>query len=187
MFMTVVIAGAAITLSVLGPREISNFMGEFQFPNWENWAIGPFNLLFFGLIGIVILNAGGQWLLFLRWRPLVYLGKISYGLYLYPIPVMFAVDAVFRKLVTGRSPGASRPLLHAVVELTISIMIASLSWRFIEQPILTLKSRFQLRQNTVSIEPTPVRLIRVENRVNWSGGSGVVQGRLMMRNAKGLM
>ena len=36
--------------------------------------------------------------MFLRWRPLVYLGTISYGLYLYHIPVMFAVEAVFRKL-----------------------------------------------------------------------------------------
>ncbi len=107
--------------------------------------VGPLNALFFGLIGVVILNAGREWLGFLRWRPLVYLGTISYGLYLYHIPVRFAVEAVFRTLGSGHSVDASRPLFRSIIELTVSITVASLSWRFIEKPVLGLKGRFHHR------------------------------------------
>ena len=107
--------------------------------------IGPLNALFFGLIGVVILNAGRGWLVFLRSRLLVYLGTISYGLYLYHIPVLFAVEAMFRKLGSGHSFDARRPLFRSIIELTVSITVASLSWRFIEKPVLGLKGRFHYR------------------------------------------
>jgi peptidoglycan/LPS O-acetylase OafA/YrhL len=145
MLMAVMIAGSTVALSLLGPREMPAFLGEYLFPSWNYWAIGPINVLFFGLIGIVILNAGREWLAFLRWHPLVYIGTISYGLYLYHIPVMYAVEAVFRKLGSGHTFDANRPLYRLIIELSISLVVASLSWRFIEQPILGLKSRFHYK------------------------------------------
>ena len=145
MFTTVVIAGAVVTLSLWGPQEIATSWGEFRFPSWGVWDVGPINVLFFGLMGIVILSAGSEWLVFLRWSPLVYLGTISYGLYLYHIPARFAVEALFRKLASGHSVDASRPLFRSIIELTVSIIVASLSWRVVEKPILGLKSRFQAK------------------------------------------
>jgi peptidoglycan/LPS O-acetylase OafA/YrhL len=124
-----------------GPPPSNTTLGEGAFPRWDNWAIGPINVFFFGLIGMVILNAGHRWLGLLRCRALVYLGTISYGLYLYHLPVMFAIDALFRKLY-GHGFGLSRPLLLAMIELTVSIMVAAVSWRLIEKPILGLKTRF---------------------------------------------
>lgn len=142
LITTVVVAGAAVALFLWGPQEILTPWGKFRLLSRGEWMCGPLNLLFFGLIGVVILNVGREWLGFLRWRPLVYLGTISYGLYLYHIPVRFAVEAVFRTLGSGHSFDASRPLFRSIIELTFSITVASLSWRFIEKPVLGLKGRF---------------------------------------------
>ncbi len=145
LITTVVVAGAAVALCLWAPQGVPTPWGEFRFPSGGGWMVGPLNALFFGLIGVVILNAGREWLGFLRWRPLVYLGTISYGLYLYHIPVRFAVEAVFRTLGSGHSVDASRPLFRSIIELTVSITVASLSWRFIEKPVLGLKGRFHHR------------------------------------------
>lgn len=70
---------------------------------------------------------------------LVYLGKISYGLY------------VFHRLgilLTDRLIGNPYDLRHVVVRellsLTITVLLASVSYRFLETPFLRLKKRFEL-------------------------------------------
>jgi peptidoglycan/LPS O-acetylase OafA/YrhL len=69
--------------------------------------------------------------------PIRYLGKISYGLYVYHQFVMLSVaqtekywDGTLAKMVRG------------VVELLITIAIASLSYEYFEKPFLRLKERF---------------------------------------------
>ena len=186
MVISAVIAGAAIALSLWGPREMSNFLGPNRFPRWDNSVIGPFSALFFGLIGIVILNADRKWLAFLRWRLLVYLGCISYGLYLYHIPVMFAVEAVCRMLGGGHTLDASRPLFRSVIELTVSILVASLSWRYIEKPILGLKNRFHYaaESDTAIAVVTSIRSNQVEERLLWSRGSVVARTPCVIEQVK---
>ena len=159
LITTVVIAGTAVALCLWDPREIPTPWGKLGFLSRGEWMVGPLNVLFFGLIGVVILNVGREWLAFLRSRPLVYLGTISYGLYLYHIPVLFAVEAVFRKLGSGHSFDASRPMFRSIIELTVSITVASLSWRFIEKPVLGLKSRFhyQVEAGTAATERRPIQ------------------------------
>jgi peptidoglycan/LPS O-acetylase OafA/YrhL len=142
LFATVVVAGATLAAKLAGLEGIPTPWGSLDFPTMGTWIAGPVNALFFGLIGIVVLNAGRNSLAFLRWPPLRYLGTISYGLYLYHIPVMFAAEVLYRKLGHGQSLDGSRPLSRSILELTASILVASLSWRFIERPILGLKRRF---------------------------------------------
>jgi peptidoglycan/LPS O-acetylase OafA/YrhL len=75
----------------------------------------------------------------LEWRPLRYLGKISYGLYVYHYGMIAVVGAVFRKydLDYGlRSPQ------YLVVALAATVLLASLSFRFMEKPLIDLKDRF---------------------------------------------
>jgi peptidoglycan/LPS O-acetylase OafA/YrhL len=75
-------------------------------------------------------------------RPIVYLGGISYGIYLYHE----FVPALMR--VAGESLGVSLPFPHAmgVVRLlaviAVTVPVAALSWHLFEKPLNGLKSRF---------------------------------------------
>ena len=67
--------------------------------------------------------------------PLAFIGKISYSLYLWHWPILKMMDRPFLDFLAGRgllesfSPGQMRLVLAMV-----SILVATLSWRFIEQP-----------------------------------------------------
>lgn len=72
----------------------------------------------------------------LSWRPIVWVGRISYGMYLYHI---FLVGPVRSRLA---SHGWDRSPVEFVVVLLATILIASVSFVAIERPILGLKKRF---------------------------------------------
>ncbi|MFT3677994.1 MAG: acyltransferase [Chitinophagaceae bacterium] len=66
-----------------------------------------------------------------------YLGKISYGLYLFHIPVNRYYDVLLQKL------NVQQPLFVVVfVKISLTILISAISWKFFESPILKLKSKF---------------------------------------------
>jgi peptidoglycan/LPS O-acetylase OafA/YrhL len=69
---------------------------------------------------------------FLEWKLVVYLGKISYGLYLYHAFVPY----IFNSLgIRG-----ARPMMVAAYVLT-SVALASLSWFLWEKPVRSLRDR----------------------------------------------
>jgi peptidoglycan/LPS O-acetylase OafA/YrhL len=72
---------------------------------------------------------------------LIYLGRISFGLYVYHV---FVLTIVFKGGVSERLSGftATHELLMAGVCLLLTIGVASLSFRYFEQPILRFKDRF---------------------------------------------
>lgn len=89
-----------------------------------------------------------------RWlpRPLVYLGKISYGLYVFHMLCLSVFWKLFWLPETQRSSlhttawnggvlGA-RAVLILLVSLSMTVMCAALSYRFLEQPFLGIKERF---------------------------------------------
>lgn len=63
----------------------------------------------------------------LAWRPLVYTGRISYGIYLFHVPVYY--------LLWTYLPVAS-PAEYWALVLTVTLGVASASWRLVESPIL---------------------------------------------------
>ena len=69
---------------------------------------------------------------------LVYLGRISYGLYVFHILALWSSD----HLVPNFAVSGARFVLHAVLALTLTIMMASASYRWLETPFLNLKQRF---------------------------------------------
>ncbi len=72
----------------------------------------------------------------LEWRPLVWLGKISYGLYLWhTFAKEIMVDLGFDY------DGTALPLRLAAASV-VTVAIAFLSWRIVERPFLDLKDRF---------------------------------------------
>ncbi len=64
----------------------------------------------------------------MRWPPLVYLGRISYGLYAYHLFVTSALDAADVHAFTAR--------------FAASVAVATLSWFAMERPLNQLKNRF---------------------------------------------
>jgi len=75
---------------------------------------------------------------FLSWRPMVFIGLISYSLYLWHWPVIIMQNMGL--LVGVASIGARYGLqlsshrIDMLVEVTVSLLLAVLSWRFVERP-----------------------------------------------------
>ena len=61
----------------------------------------------------------------LAWRPLVFIGLISYSLYLWHWPLIAFHSLVF--------PG-EKQLTHGLILVGLSLVLATASWRFVEQP-----------------------------------------------------
>jgi peptidoglycan/LPS O-acetylase OafA/YrhL len=91
-------------------------------------------------------NLFGKWL---ESKPVRYLGKISYGIYVYHLIVRFLFWKGFFAIITRLSflhvdfTGLVRfvavPVVNFLLYSAISVGIASLSWYFIEQPANRLK------------------------------------------------
>ncbi|HZP61174.1 MAG TPA: acyltransferase [Opitutaceae bacterium] len=83
-----------------------------------------------------------------RWLPrtAIYLGRISYGLYVFHALVLFLVFRVGKDWTTSLSAAlhlsAWRDAVGTVMALAVTILLASLSYRFFEKPFLRLKKRF---------------------------------------------
>jgi len=75
---------------------------------------------------------------FLALSPLVYLGSISYGLYLYHVLVKNAVAKAAARLL----PAAEWWLVFPTT-LAIATLVAGLSFRYFETPLLDAKKRFE--------------------------------------------
>jgi peptidoglycan/LPS O-acetylase OafA/YrhL len=90
-------------------------------------------LLLVGTLGIDL-----SWLPGLSRRLLVYLGRISFGLY-----VFHAVSiAIAKTLLPLHHPSLARTMMQVVFGFLFTAVLASLSYRFLESPFLKLKDRF---------------------------------------------
>ncbi len=95
------------------------------------------NLLCLALVLGLVLHGGHPRLGWLRSRWLVYLGTISYGIYLYHHILFKVWDDL------SSHYGWSGSMLVDLVKLGIALALASLSWHCVERPILSLKDRFR--------------------------------------------
>ncbi len=121
--------GAGICVSVLGLSGI--------------WAAFAHIALICGIVLIVELATKGGWGwigAFLRWRPLAFLGTVSYGFYVFH---NFAPTIVNRLIRVGTLPtGSDVGLIAPVLNFSTTLILASLSWMILERPINQLKARF---------------------------------------------
>jgi peptidoglycan/LPS O-acetylase OafA/YrhL len=90
---------------------------------------------------------------FLSHKAIVYLGLISYGIYVFHLPIayygdlyLFDVDGVGSKRtgLSGFFPSREPyiPIMKLFLYTVLSIVAAHLSYKFFESPILALKDRF---------------------------------------------
>ncbi len=77
----------------------------------------------------------------LTFAPLVYLGRITYGLYVYHLLVLHGpIGAVFHRWLGIDRLETWQALLF---DLPLTIAVAALSWHFFEKPLLRLKDYFR--------------------------------------------
>ena len=79
----------------------------------------------------VLYNQENRITILLDNKILNYIGKISYGLY------------VYQGLFLGTGPGGNLIIQQFPLNIGLTVVIAILSYEFVEKPILTLKSRFK--------------------------------------------
>ncbi|PYM70742.1 MAG: hypothetical protein DME10_18825 [Candidatus Rokuibacteriota bacterium] len=86
-----------------------------------------------------VLRPGSRLVPLLAWSPLVWIGKRSYALYLWHLPVFFLAGALWASGILEYLPS------RIVPAWVITFAMAAASYRWIEAPALRLKSRFAAR------------------------------------------
>lgn len=118
--------------------------GPAAFANTSVWAASSINALtlsafasvFGGVVALTSLARGGA-LRILEWRPLVHLGRISYGLYLYN-PLALLVTSLILAW-SGRRSAAEAGPGEVMLGTAVTYALALASWRYLETPFLRLR------------------------------------------------
>jgi len=73
----------------------------------------------------------------LEWSPLRYLGKISYGMYVYHLAIVWLMGTLFGQ-------NLSEPFFPLLAFVTFALVwvVAAMSYQWMEKPIMDLKDRF---------------------------------------------
>jgi peptidoglycan/LPS O-acetylase OafA/YrhL len=91
-------------------------------------------LLIIGVLRYRILSAA------FGWRPIAWLGKISYGLYVFHLLVLYLYGSRVASHVVVTS--TIRPFVDLVLPLMFTIGVAAVSYYVYERPFLRIKARF---------------------------------------------
>ena len=92
-------------------------------------------ILFAAITGCCARWSGGRWSAPLRIKFLIYVGTISYTVYLIHIPVYVAMGLIVRRFASPNT------WAQAALAITAAISLAALSWKYFEAPILRLRDR----------------------------------------------
>jgi peptidoglycan/LPS O-acetylase OafA/YrhL len=100
-------------------------------------------LCFASLIGLMDITAGKTaW--FMRTRILRYIGRISYGLYVWHLPVLWLVNSESLSTRSALPPGFAR-LAEFAIAAVLTFLVSAASYQFFEAPINDLKRLFPYR------------------------------------------
>jgi peptidoglycan/LPS O-acetylase OafA/YrhL len=114
--------GLLMTASVAGKAGMSA---------WLPIQIPLVALLSAALIAGLVAHEDGVCAQILRRRPLVWLGAVSYGIYLFHLPALILTNRY------GPGPWA----VNVTLAFVLTLAVAAASYRFLERPILRLKDR----------------------------------------------
>ena len=107
------------------------------------WQKGIDLLLFFALIAVrgkMGANSGWFW----RWRPLVWMGEISYSLYMTHV-ITIVLLATFLPMSSLIEQGIIVRLFSVLTSLTLILVIATLMYHLVEKPCRSLSRRVKFR------------------------------------------
>jgi peptidoglycan/LPS O-acetylase OafA/YrhL len=126
-------------LRVVGPASMLG-LGALAFivPPWETTA-----LYLGGFTGIAVLSALAVLYLLaspsrlvaslLLFRPVLYLGRISYGVYLWHLPLFIVAGVVLE---------GAHPAVAVLGGVLSTVAVAAVSWHYVERPLLAGHGRF---------------------------------------------
>ena len=144
-------AALATVFGLVGPRGLDwGSWGRFG----QSFGYASIAVAFAGLLGFVMVRAQAgdaphpALVRALAWRPLVWLGGISYGLYLLHLPLEWGARQLgLHPVRFAPVGGAMWPISLAYVlgNAAVAIACAWLSWRVLERPVLRWKARVPYR------------------------------------------
>lgn len=102
------------------------------------WGYTLINYTFLLVIYCVVREK--MWVNWLEWPVLRYLGKISYGLYVYHFAMTWFASRIVNDLLEIPF-GEGKPLI-LLVTFALTVPLAALTYRWIEMPLLNLKDRY---------------------------------------------
>ena len=118
-----------------------------QMPEAYQYIWGYTLLSYFFALIIQVVARQGMFNAFLEQPVMRYLGKISYGLYVYHFPILWFSGRV-RDFIPAMSETVAKPMIAAIAFI-FTLLAAALSYRFLEKPMLNLKDRlFALKRST---------------------------------------
>ncbi len=100
------------------------------------------------LLAMSITGVKGRYGAILSWTPLVYLGRISYGVYVYHVFIIILVSPL---LATYGITEIHASIARLAILLTLTIALSSFSWHYLEQPFIAWKNDLTRRRPA----PTP--------------------------------
>ena len=120
-------------------------------PNWREWPIQSLRfsfvaILFSSLLWLAVTASPKSWFSRpFRTRPLVFLGKYSYALYLWHGPADYLARQIFHPSEAELIAGSRLPAqaLYLTLAVSLSIAAALLSWHVLEKHFLRLKRPFE--------------------------------------------
>ena len=120
-----------VTLDVLGVIALIAVIVMFFMMNGEGTFVYRGGMFLFSIVSMILVgivaHPGADLNRVLTNKVFTWLGKRSYGIYIYQYPVMVFYEA---KVKVG-----SHPLLNALIEIAIILVISDLSYRLIEVPL----------------------------------------------------
>lgn len=126
------LSARSVWVLVLAALVLVNWPGDLR-----GWPRLAFHVTITLLLGALVLNQQHRVVRALEWRPLAYVGTVSYGIYLLHKPALDVARRLLHK-VSVDSPEA----LFATA-LLLSVLAAAVSFRYFESPLLRRKSAFQ--------------------------------------------
>jgi peptidoglycan/LPS O-acetylase OafA/YrhL len=129
-----------------GPLALLTVIGSLLAAQWVSFLTprSPLRTLFMFACGFLILAAAQGWVVrLLQNRGMVFLGRISYSLYLWHVPILAAAGAAAYDHRAVRSAAA----------VCVAIVVAAASFLFVEQPL-----RRRWRQRRGSLDRGPLSL-----------------------------
>lgn len=126
---------------VLAPGALMVILATPRIVTWYSPWMGRFGYVIIAVASALVLAdlvLGRHSLLArpLSWGPLVYIGRISYGIYLLHLPIYFIVEqALPHWTLMEKLP----------LKLALTLGAASISFHVLERPFLRLKERFETR------------------------------------------